>query len=102
MQTSFDKLKKADRNLKSAFVACVFTGLFLVGFALIVYLKHFLSKDWDKPVPANVYKLFIEGTRALVYMVLPGIGILFLVVGFLIWDYQRKRGAIKDCEKLPK
>jgi hypothetical protein len=50
-------------------------------------------------VPVDVIQPLLEGTRALVYVVFTTIGAGCFAVGYVIWDYRRKRGAIKKHDK---
>jgi hypothetical protein len=92
-------MKKADRNLVVALAACLLVGVMTLAFSLHIYLRHDLQKDWDKPVPVDVIQPLLESVRALVYVVLPAIGVFFFAVGYAIWDYRRKRGAIIEHDK---
>jgi Na+-driven multidrug efflux pump len=100
MRTPIEKFEKADKRLKTALVFCLFMGIFLLGFTLVIYLKHFLSKDADRPVPVAVYQDFIVGTRVVVYMMLPLVGFGYLLVGYRIWYYRSKRNAVKEHDKI--
>lgn len=77
-------------------------GLFIIGFSLLIYLKHFLSKDWDgdKPVPVAVFNYLISGTRYLVYLMLPALGAGYILVAYRIWYYRRQRNAVKEHDKI--
>ena len=93
-------LEKADKDLKTALMLCLFMGLFPVGCVLFVYFSGWISKDWDKPVPVDVYRAYMEATRTLVYGVLPSISFGYLVVGYAIWHYRRKRKTEKVYDKI--
>ncbi|HEY3761589.1 MAG TPA: hypothetical protein VGN23_07570 [Verrucomicrobiae bacterium] len=88
-----DKLKKADKGLKAAMLLCLFMGVIFLGFTLRTFLKHQLLTDteYNKPVPFEAYRSLLHGLRAVTYWVFPCIGIGYLVVGYAIWDYRRKR-----------
>jgi hypothetical protein len=100
MRTPIEKCEKADKGLKSALILCLFVGLFLPGFSLLIYLRHFLSKDWDRQVPVAVFTPLITGTRELVYILVPLVGSGYLLVAYRVWDYRRKRNALKEHNKI--
>jgi hypothetical protein len=100
MRTPLEKLEKADKRLKRSLIFCLVMGLFIIGFSLVIYLKHFLSKDWDKPVPVAVFQYFITGTRDLVYVMLPAVGAGYILVAYRIWYYRRQRNAVKEYDKI--
>lgn len=89
-------MKKADRNLVVLLIFCLFMGLFIIGDVLYLYLNHDFSNLWDKPLPINVYKPIIKASLVLTCVVLPSLGVGFLLVGYGIWDYRRKRGPINQ------
>jgi uncharacterized iron-regulated membrane protein len=101
MRISFDKIKKADRHLMIALIFCLFMGFAFLAFVLRTYLKHELLTDPNlgKPVSADLYQSLFVVTQILVYWVLTCAAVGYFVVGYAIWNYRRKRGAIKDHDK---
>ena len=97
---SANKLENADKKLNGALIFCVFMGLLVLGFVLVVYLKHFLEQDWNKPVPVDVFQSFIQGTRVVVYTALPAVGAGYILVGYRIWNYRRKRNSVKENDEI--
>ena len=91
-------MKKADRNLVVALITCLLTGTLAFAFSLHIYFRHDLRKDFDKPMPVEVIQPLLDANRAYVYVVLPAFGVICFLVGYAIWDYRRKRGAIKEPE----
>ena len=77
---------------------CLVLGLMLLTFTLHAYFTHQLQSDmdWNKPVPAALYQTLLETMRIMTYELFPLIAAGFIMVAFAIWDYRRKRGAIKD------
>jgi H+/Cl- antiporter ClcA len=96
MRTPFEKLKKADKELKGVMVMCLLFGLFIIGFVLYLYLKHDFSNLWGKQLPVNEYELIIKATLVWAVWVLPSFGIFLVLVAYAIWNYRRKRGVIKE------
>jgi hypothetical protein len=94
MRAPFEKLKKADRDLKTSAIACLCLGLLLIGGILFAYLKHYFSNLWDKQLPVNVYKPYIKAWMLTFGLLLPSLGILLVLVAFQILSYRRKRGEI--------
>ena len=92
-------MKKADKKLVFALALCLLLGVMTITFSLYTYLEHTFQKDWDKPMPVDVIQPLLDSVRALVYVLLPTFGVGWFVVGYAIWDYRRKRGAIKEKDK---
>ena len=99
MPTSFEKLKKADKELKAVMIFCLVMAVLFCGAVLGLYLKHGLANLWDRELPASVYKPAIKGSLIAVFWLMPCAGIGFLLVGYKIWDYRRKRGKIKEHDQ---
>jgi TRAP-type C4-dicarboxylate transport system permease small subunit len=98
MRTPVEKMKKADRRLMVAMMFCLILALIIEASLLHSYITHQLQ-DWDKPIPIESVHYFMQGMRYYVYMALPVVGIGYLFVAYAIWNYRRKRGAIKDHDK---
>ena len=90
MRTPFDKMKKADRALLWALICCLFMGSAFLGFTLRTYLKHDLLNEmqYDRTT-------LFDAARTVAYWIFPCVNVGFFVVGYAIWNYRRKRGAIK-------
>ena len=99
MRTPFEKLKKADKELKAVMVISLVVGLFIIADVLYLYLNHILSNLWDRQLSAAVYKPIIKGSLVGICIVLPALGVLLILVAFKIWDYRRKREIIKEHDK---
>jgi Na+-driven multidrug efflux pump len=99
MSTLSEKFKKADKALKKAMIICFAVGFFYIGTVLFIYLNNLFQWDGNKPVPIEVFRTLLRALRISTYMVWPTMGATFLLVGFRIWDYRRKRDAIKQGEK---
>ncbi|HZL14203.1 MAG TPA: hypothetical protein VFC85_08675 [Verrucomicrobiae bacterium] len=88
------KPKNPENNLILAMVACLIFGLMPIIFTLRCYLKNqneLPSKvDWH-----NADSVLIWGQaqllHELIYQLMPILGGAFLFIGFLIWDYRRKK-----------
>ena len=76
-------------------------GLWLIGFSLLIFLKHGMLKnmEWDKPVPVDVYERLLVHFRLLIYVLIPAVAVGYLTVGYSIWYYRRKRGAMKEHDE---
>jgi hypothetical protein len=96
MRTPFEKLKKADKELLAVMIFCLFMAILFLGAVLGLYLKHDLSNIRDRELPVNTYKLYIKAYLVAVCGLMPCAGVGFLLVGYKIWDYRRKRGEIKQ------
>jgi heme/copper-type cytochrome/quinol oxidase subunit 2 len=96
MPTQLDKVKRADKTLMHLMAGCIFLGLWFIGTVLCFYLTHGFSNLWDKELPSDVYKPIIKGYLVCLWLILPSAGVVFLTVGYGIWNYRRKRGPIKD------
>jgi hypothetical protein len=100
MRAPIGKMKKADRGLRAAFIYCLLAGFAYLIFTLRIFLKHeFLTDTTTKPVPIDVYHSLFVVTQVLVYLICPCVAASFFFVGYLIWNYRRKRGAIEDHDK---
>jgi uncharacterized membrane protein len=99
MHTPFEKIKKADKNLRGISIICLIMGLIIIGDVLCLYLKHDFSNLWGKQLPVSEYELMIKAFLVLVVWVLPSLGVLFLLIGYGIGNYRRKRDAIKGHAK---
>jgi len=76
-------------------ITCFIVGLAVLGFVLPRYLKHDFSDLWDKELPVNAYKFYMKALVVAVGWVLPCLGVLLLLVAYTIWNYRRKRDAMK-------
>jgi len=100
MRTPLNKLKKADRALMAAFLFCFFVGLAIVAFVLRTYFKNELWVDTQtKPASVDLYDSLFVVAHILVYWLFPVFAAGFFLVGYIIWNYRRKRGAIEDHDK---
>lgn len=94
------KMKKADKNLTVAMMFCVVMGLMILTACLRNYFKQLHEHlDWNTPVPAVVYESLLACWRVLNFLVLPFAGISFIFIAYLIWDYRRKLGSIKEHDE---
>ena len=91
--------EKADKKLKAALAFCLFLGLTLIGFVLFIHFNHYLSVDWDKPVPVDVYRTLVAAMQTLVNWIILPLGTGYLWIGYTIWNYRRKRGTLEELEK---
>jgi hypothetical protein len=90
------KRKNPENALIFAMWTCLVMGLVDVGFSLDYYFKHkkIISVNWN-----NADSITIWAQNQLLHMannVFFWTGILFLSVGFLIWNYRRKIKHLKD------
>ena len=100
MRTPLVKMKKADRALMVAFIYCLFVGLATFVFILRAYLKDELLTDTQsKPASVDVYDSLFVVAHILTYWLLPCLAAGYLLVGYTIWNYRRKRGAIENHDK---
>ena len=96
MCTSIDKLKKADRNLVMASIACLVVGLLLAWLSFSTYFKHYFEfLDPDKPVSVAVSRLLIKSIKLYTFVLLPVLAGGYFMVAYSIWNYRRKRVKIK-------
>ena len=77
-------------------VVCLVMGLALVGLSLHYYFKHEnpVLVDWN-----NADSITIWAQNQLLHMsnnIFFWSGVLFLVVGLIIWNYRRKMKHLKD------
>jgi len=90
---------RLDRDLVVAMFACIVLGLLQLGFSLANYIEGRLrtdySVDWN-----NADSVTIWAHERLLYMFLyrltPLSGAFFLLVGFIIWNYRRKKRILRD------
>jgi uncharacterized membrane protein YjgN (DUF898 family) len=100
MRAPLDKMKKADRALMAAFVFCLIVGLATFAFILRTYLKHELLTDTQStPAPVDVYDSLFVVAHMFVYWFCPCVAAGYLLVGYVIWNYRRKRGTIENHDK---
>jgi hypothetical protein len=97
MRTPLNKLKKADRALMAAILFCFFVAFAIFTFVLRAYLKDELWVNTQtKPASVDLYDSLFVVAHVLVYWLFPIFAAGFLLVGCIIWNYRRKRGAIED------
>jgi hypothetical protein len=75
-------------------------GVIISVFSLNICLKDELQRYWDKPAPIQFVQSLIEFIRVLAYWSMPVAAGIFFFVGYLIWQYRRKRDAIKEIGKI--
>jgi hypothetical protein len=71
-------------------------GLALIGLSLDFYFKHKkpILVDWD-----NADSITIWAQNQLLHMssnIFFWTGVVFLMIGFVIWNYRRKKKLLKD------
>jgi Na+-driven multidrug efflux pump len=98
MRTPTEQIRKADRVLILAIIICLAMGVIIFAFSLNIFLKDELQRYWNKPAPIPFVQSLIEFIRVLVYWAMPVAGVVFFAVGYVIWNYRRKRGIIKDLK----
>jgi ABC-type Fe3+ transport system permease subunit len=96
------KPKNPEIDIILAMICCFVFGLMLVGFSLRSFLKH----EYDIPSRVdwhNVDSVLIWGQaqllHTLVFQAIPLSGGAFLLIGFIIWNYRRKRRLLKDSHE---
>jgi hypothetical protein len=88
-------MKKADRGLVTAMIACLLLGLAFIVQTLFLNMGLHVWNLWGKDVPPNASKWLIKANIIDACITFPGTGVAFLLAGYGIWNYRRKRGPIK-------
>ena len=91
MLTPEEKLKRADKTLRSASMLCGLNGLALLVLSVFTYSKHVLSRNWDHHVPSEAFHALMEAMSVVMFWLLPLMSVSFFLIWYRIWDYRRKR-----------
>jgi len=96
------KPKNPEIDLILAMIGCFVFGLMLIGFTLHSVLAgevHQPSRaDWPHAALAVIWSQE-QLLHTLVYQGVPISGVGFLFIGFVIWNYRRKKRLLKDSHE---
>lgn len=96
------KPKNPEIDLIVAMIGCLVFGLMQIGFALHSYLNDSVPPparaDWPRAASAVIWSQ-AQLLHALLYQGIPISGAGFLFIGFIIWNYRRKKRLLKDSRE---
>ncbi|MEI6075333.1 MAG: hypothetical protein WCS94_07160 [Verrucomicrobiota bacterium] len=76
------------------------SGLMTAAFVFRTYLKNELwTNTQTKPASVDLYDSLFVVAHIFVYIICPVFAAGYLLIGYIIWNYRRQRGAMEDHEK---
>jgi len=92
-----DKIAKLDRDLKVAIIGCLAVGVLLSGFIAYEFFNFHLRED-PIELPVEKHQALVEAVQYFLFSVIPVLAGGYLLVGFVIWNYLRKKRRLESAE----